>query len=167
LTSSRLKPCKQSATTIARTEPEKAAASAFEVVQFDGEAESPYVGLLVVPACVAVWRWQLDEDEGRRRAPGRTSEAPPRPCSRIISARRRVTPVSSRFLFDGDGSPFLAGCNRSRRLSPISPSLGERDGSGAEEAAARTGVVGAKADVREGLCGCGSRRHTRGPAACC
>ena len=32
-------------------------------------------------------------------------------------------------------------------------------------AAGTPGVVAAKAHVREGLCGCGSCRHTRGPAA--
>jgi hypothetical protein len=52
--------------------------------------------------------------------------------------------------------------SRVRALSLISPSLGEGDWS----AAGKPGVVAAKADVREGPCGCDSRRRTHGPAAC-
>jgi hypothetical protein len=52
--------------------------------------------------------------------------------------------------------------SRVRALSLISPSLGEGDWS----AAGKPGVVAAKADVREGPCGCDSCRRTHGPAAC-
>lgn len=52
--------------------------------------------------------------------------------------------------------------SRVRASSLISPSLGEGDWS----AAGKPGVVAAKADVREGPCGCDSRRRTHGPAAC-
>jgi hypothetical protein len=73
-----------------------------------------------------------------------------------------------------------------RSLSPMSPSLGEGDGSAEEAAAAKAGVavaakagaakagvaaaakagVAATADFREGRCGCGFCRHSHGPAVC-
>lgn len=53
----------------------------------------------------------------------------------------------------------------------ISPVLGERVRSARKPevvtaAAGKPGVVKVKPDVREGLCGCGSCRHTRCPAVC-
>ena len=60
------------------------------------------------------------------------------------------------------GEILLSTGRRVRALSLISPSLGEGDWS----AAGKPGVVAAKADVREGPCGCDSRRRTHGPAAC-
>ena len=60
------------------------------------------------------------------------------------------------------GEILLSTGRRVRALSLISPSLGEGDWS----AAGKPGVVAAKADVREGPCGCDSCRRTHGPAAC-